>query len=528
MFKKLVALMLCVLLLMALLPMPASAASVEEETQIQRKISWDYRRALAATGKASLGGFCGLMTSWQLHLMGINRYFVAQDGNNQYDYYRDLKMTTGGYPVRAYSADMYSLEESLNMITNNGTRNAYNILVGFQWTNTEAGATYGHAVVLYAIIDGIVYFTEGFPTSMGTKEGEVIAVSIRDFAEYYNDWTLFEGIIVFGKKNYIENCSVRDAYLFAEAGKQTRIYSLPCTPDMDVAKPMLLRTAVPGERLMVTGLVENTWSQYFYRVEDSGKVGYVPAEQLKPIRFNHEDITVAHAVCPQVLEEGQSFVMGGIVSAPYSSLEYVKVAVYNDQGRQVLHRIVEAENDICMLNDKTLDMRYLPRGQYTYRIYAMGENTYADGWFLQKETDTVCILNEPFCVGEDKIAVPADAPEVRIVKEGWHWENGNWYYYEYGTPRTGWFDDGGVTYYLLDDGAAATGWQQINGKNHFFTDTGAMRTGWMITDNGTYYFLSSGALVTGPYTIEGNRYRFSSSGLLQIEGDSVPVESVLN
>jgi hypothetical protein len=57
--------------------------------------------------------------------------------------------------VKAYPASQYTLLDALNTITRNGTLDVYNILVGFQRTNTQLGSIYGHALLIHGIIDGM-------------------------------------------------------------------------------------------------------------------------------------------------------------------------------------------------------------------------------------------------------------------------------------------------------------------------------------------------------------------------------------
>jgi hypothetical protein len=43
------------------------------------------------------------------------------------------------------------------------------MVVGFQKTNTAAGSIYGHALVVHAILDGIVYFVECYDSAVGGR-----------------------------------------------------------------------------------------------------------------------------------------------------------------------------------------------------------------------------------------------------------------------------------------------------------------------------------------------------------------------
>ena len=72
MFKRILALLLCVLMLASVLPLSALASTeTDNEAEAQRvrnEIIRMYYRVLANTGRSSLHGFCGLMASYQLWL----------------------------------------------------------------------------------------------------------------------------------------------------------------------------------------------------------------------------------------------------------------------------------------------------------------------------------------------------------------------------------------------------------------------------------------------------------------------------
>ena len=128
--------LLAVVLLFAA-SVPVSAATEEEKQQIRRKISSHYYTTLSCTGNESLKGLCGTMTSWQLYLLGINKDLITNNGNDQYDWYCYKEYTSGGHKIRTYPAREYSMTEALYAATDYGTRDAYNLLVGFQWTTPK-------------------------------------------------------------------------------------------------------------------------------------------------------------------------------------------------------------------------------------------------------------------------------------------------------------------------------------------------------------------------------------------------------
>lgn len=516
--KRIFALVLCLLMLAAALPMAASAETYEELCQ---RIVDDYQRALVATGKPSLGGFCGELASWQLYFNGITDYVNGRDGNKYYETYCDQASTSGGYRIKAYSAEGYTLEQALNEATMNGREDAYNILVCFEWTNTEAGNIYGHAVFVYAIIDGIVHCTESFDTSMGTKEGQVIKCSIPEFMDYYDDWTLFEGIIVFGEKGYESKGRRYAADMFVEATAPAVIMSEPCDEECNAADSQPVRNVQQGERLLVTGLIENTLGQYYYRINDSGKVGYVPAAAVMPLRFNYEQICMENPNVPQELDIGQDFKMSGAVAAKRGAFDTVCVELTDINNRVVMSHTLESERSLFDLSNKkfndAMDFGKLEKGYYSYNVYADGINYYIHNGKMTANTQRVCVLSRSFKVDKrlpDYAKASNMQQEKKLKRNGWYWEAENWHYYEDDQPKTGWFTYKGVTYYLQHDGSVTQGMAKVEDRWYFFTNTGAMRTGWVENYKGTYYMLENGERAYGWQTIEGKRYFFGPDGLM--------------
>ncbi len=521
MLKKIAAFMLCLVLLVSAMPMQVSA-NPDEGEQIINQITQDYYRALAGSGREDLGGYCGLMTSWQLYLMGINQYLIINDGNGQFDYYRNKEKTTGGHNIRAFSAEDYTFEEAMYAACDNGRKNVYNLLVGFQWTHTDAGAYYGHAVVVYAIIDGLVYFTEGFDSALGTTTGRGAAVPIQKFIDYYAGWTRFDGIILFGKEDYTDNCSRLPCNMYAEAVETVPLYSCPCTPDEPDADSKLLRKISQGERLLVTGLYENLDGDYYYRVQDEAGVAFAQAELLQTLAFNYHDIKVSDFKLPTKLQNGKRFDVKGTVRSDYGTLESVYMDVYSQQGTHLVNQVHTFVSGSFPLNTEKVKITGLESDKqeyYTYELYADVSHYYYQDGSLRLERERVCLADQDVYEKESpENAQRTIAPADTKPETGWFCEKGVWYYHENGQPYSGWICHKGVDYYLKEDGSVTTGWAEINGQKRYFSVTGAMRTGWLETEEGKRYLLSNGAMTTGWRKVDGEDCYFDTDGILRTSG----------
>lgn len=424
-----------------------------EDQRIRQQIMRVHAKTLQETEEPSLGGKCGLQVGWELYLLGITNYAVTNNGKDHYDFFKDAGATSGGYPIRAYDAAEYSLEEALNLVSRNGTRNVYNILVGFEKTNTEAGQQFGHAIFIHGILGGKVYCVEGYTSRFGVAEGEPIVITIAQFAAWMESWTEYEGLIYFGKGNILDSYTAYDCDLFAQSDTPQEIRSEPQMGDV-------LRTVMPGERLRVTGMFEDLGGNFCYRVSDDGLDGYVDAQAFYPVLFCNEE-------AQQYLLEGQVMTR----PAPDQTGETVAAAP----------ETVHAEGWIY-IDEKWF---YLENG------------TTRTGWFHSQGHD--------YYFDETGAAVTGWMELGGVLR----------YFGDTGALRTGWIHRENGVQYLLRNGVPLTGWRTLEGERYCFDDQGYMlQNSWCQKDGALYYFGWDGKAVTGWVKIDGVFYGFSPEGNL--------------
>ena len=167
-----------------------------------------YSESKKIANKKTFNGYCGVFVGSQIKAAGITNKIVAENGNNQFDYYvnyanKHNSKTDNGYTINSYPATQYDLKTCLNKLTNNGKKAVDNILIGFHTGSGEDGRKWGHSTVIHHIsADGKVFFTESFTAKVAGKvypEGTPIVCTIDQFIQYYNSWCKFEGIIHFSK-----------------------------------------------------------------------------------------------------------------------------------------------------------------------------------------------------------------------------------------------------------------------------------------------------------------------------------------
>lgn len=168
--------------------------------ELLERIQQTYDDARALAGRRNFSGKCSTLVNCSTLSLGIQSVRYDGDGRDEYDLYDNVVRTDGGYDVVRYDAAEYDLEAALNAISENGTRDVYNIIVGFESGRTASSSKYGHTCFIHGIVDGVVYYCESYDLYLNDvyyPEGEPIVCTIAEFANYYNIWASFEGVIHF-------------------------------------------------------------------------------------------------------------------------------------------------------------------------------------------------------------------------------------------------------------------------------------------------------------------------------------------
>lgn len=182
---------------------PESAVYTGEEL-VERTLD-SYQGAKKVTGFRGFNGRCSTLVNGTLVALGIRSEYHSCNGKEEYNLFENMDRTECGYDVIRYSAQEYDLEAALNAVSQYGTKDVHNIVVGWQGGRTGTSNTYGHTCFIQGIVDGMVYFCESYALEIGDTlyyEGEPIVCTIAEFAEYYNKWAFFEGIVHFDYPDY--------------------------------------------------------------------------------------------------------------------------------------------------------------------------------------------------------------------------------------------------------------------------------------------------------------------------------------
>lgn len=559
---RVISMLLVLVFLFLLMPVPLqTSAAVITNEQMEEQVSTIYRRSLSGSGRRNFNGYCGTLVSWQLYLLGVEAVMRPRNGNDHYDAYRGRYTTTGGYSIQHYPAPQYTMRSALNAITNNGTQDAYNLLVGFQKTNTAAGMKYGHALVIHAILDGTVYFVECFDSSVGgvfRSEGETIVCTIDEFCRYYEHWTQFEGVAYFGVKNYADMCRRFPSHMEALVVKDAAVYEEPCDPGVN--DPDAWADVLAGQWVEITGLYQTPNGKYWYAVEWKGQTGYMEAETLSPEKFLTSDVTLSKLRVPLNIHVGYSFVVQGMVTSTLTQLDSVNVSAHTSTGGY--GGTAEANYGSVQLStpaiDSCLPFSRMEAGTYTLTVRASvtnhvlenGQPVAKSAWVVlhQSQFQMVTNWNTYYKIqfdgngGEAELDQLAAAPETAVgmlpiarrsgyAFAGWaldaagtepvdkntvftsdttlyaQWTEGH-------TGEGGWHHTENGSHYC-DGETAAEGWFEYEGLSFYQYADGTLATGWAWIDGGLRYFNAAGALVNELRGEDGRVYcQDQDAGLL--------------
>lgn len=200
--NNMICILLCFSMLLPCIPLYSDAAvKIPTESSIIERIEYHYSWARRYNNGDSFKNYCAHYVNLQLQLLGINKKYVGGNGNDEYDNYKNLKVSEGGRRIHNYPANNETFKDVLYQIAALGPV-VTDVLVGFQWTHTPAGQKYGHTFFIHGIIGNYVYFSDSFGLTIGGKtykEGDPIKCTIEELVAYYGRTTHYtvEGLIWF-------------------------------------------------------------------------------------------------------------------------------------------------------------------------------------------------------------------------------------------------------------------------------------------------------------------------------------------
>lgn len=222
--RRIACLLLALLLLLCAFPTFALEKQEEEqEAQAAReRIIKSCEAAKKRSGKKSFKGYCGAYINQLMMVYGINTKYVKGNGNQIFDNYKNLEVTTGGYAIQAYDCKEYTLEEALREIVSQ-EEIVHNVVIGFTKSPSKSGKKYGHCIFIDTIMGGNVYYSESSKAESsegGIEAGDPIVRSLEEFVECYQKYKL-DGVLYFVllDEDRLPDLSVEDAVVLEDASE---------------------------------------------------------------------------------------------------------------------------------------------------------------------------------------------------------------------------------------------------------------------------------------------------------------------
>lgn len=208
---------------------------------------------------------------------------------------------------------------------------------------------------------------------------------------------------------YLSKCTYYPAYADAVTNTSSTIRQYPASSYSSKG------TVSSNTALTVTGLYKNSSGEYWYQVDSSGVMGYVPASQINITRQRYDDVSVVNPSMPSNINLGASYGLMGDVVSQYNSLYSVYAKVYTGEDTQVTPVLSSGdtvEDKFYALRrsdvDGNMPFGNLSADYYTYEISADVRNYYISSGTLKYNTENVVVWTAPFTVGSAPIEPPAE------------------------------------------------------------------------------------------------------------------------
>lgn len=179
--KKLISIILCLAIFVS-----GTSVVMADDASIKQYMHSNYSKALSLSGRINFNGYCAACVVYQLMAAGVITHNVIGHGKDAYRNYSSMTKTSGGWYTISYPSSAYSMEYVLKAANSDSDAlRYYPIVLGFsKGTESSAGQTYGHAMMIYTVRNGVVYFTD---STMPILADNIYSLSIADFCKRYSD-----------------------------------------------------------------------------------------------------------------------------------------------------------------------------------------------------------------------------------------------------------------------------------------------------------------------------------------------------
>lgn len=233
-----------------------------------------------------------------------------------------------------------------------------------------------------------------------------------------------------GEEDYLIQCYEYPAYFVAQTKNSAILMSEPCDSTVD-ANSVRLGKVAEGTILQVEGLYKNTVGEYWYKVLRYGETVYVPGMDVTVLEHKVGDVSISDVISPACIGYGNSFSIGGTISAAYNNIYSVTASMY--EGRDITKAPYMTSSDYVNRHQYTLDnstvdanlsFSRLEVGNYTYVVRADIISYYVDEYGELADSKKTILLEQKVCTvnGEsNRYTATAKGIDVSEWQEGIDW-----------------------------------------------------------------------------------------------------------
>ncbi|MBQ7344982.1 MAG: hypothetical protein IJW45_02840, partial [Oscillospiraceae bacterium] len=229
--------------------------------------------------------------------------------------------------------------------------------------------------------------------------------------------------------DYVSECTYYPAHCKIKVTQDdTVVNSQPCSVGT-VDECATLETVSTGKTYTATGLYQNSYGNYWYRVTtSSGETGYIYGGEAEYVEQITSDIGITDYDTPNGHVSGNIFYVTGKIASKYNRIDTAAVWVHDGFGTSGT-KVTGYSDDVgsfsYTLDDSTIDyntaFNSVPTGNHTYAISCTYTNYYADGaTTLKSNTGTISLVEEYFVVVSSSVdqSSCSHSYTTTVVEEG--------------------------------------------------------------------------------------------------------------
>ena len=337
----------------------------------------------------SYAHWCATFVSWCAEQAGVPTSILQRS-------------TAAGHSSGYFNIYFYAGGSTLNSSADNN----YHFL-GYNYNPKKGDLFYtrdwGHVGLVVSSDGTYVTTIEGNTNDGGSADGYGVFKRTRKISSLYFGVPEYEDNSV---KEYVGTCTYYPSHCQLNVTNDTPINTQPRSVNTEDNSTTLFR-AQPGQTYTATALYQNTFGNYWYRIEtDYDETAYIFAGDATVEKHLISDITITDYAVPNGHVQGDSFGLDGTISSQYNQLSAVACNIYDGFGLKGTVKVsysdpISAKEYVLWHSDVDYGIPFgsLACGNYTYQISADYISYYAPtSTTVASHTGTTSLLQSYFVV----------------------------------------------------------------------------------------------------------------------------------